>query len=85
VPKRHQKRAAEVAALVAQDIEASTNTHPCDIIPTLNRYGCASPFMPCAFKEVCLAMDDGVDYRELLDQTFVTGKPHFDEGINDET
>jgi hypothetical protein len=84
VPLDHQKIAVATARKVATEIGKHRHVRVSTYSPTLSRYHCASNFTPCAYRDACLAMDDGADWLELLDNTFVQDKPHFDEGINDE-
>jgi hypothetical protein len=37
-----------------------------DVTPTLNRYECGGRF-PCGYRDVCLAHDDGADWKQLLE------------------
>jgi hypothetical protein len=81
VPQSHMDMAARTALTTAHEIEEAQPYPP---VPSLSRYQCASQFTPCAFRDVCLAMDDGVDWLGMLDNEFVRGKPHFDETLNEE-
>lgn len=62
-------------ALAAGKEMAAAALQGTEVIPTgLNRHSCGY----CPYKDVCLAKDDGADWKELLEMTFVKNAERFD-------
>lgn len=56
--------------IIAEQMQHAAGS-PVDLsLPSLSRYQCAG-YAPCAYRGVCLGMDNGADWEEMLRQQFI--------------